>query len=82
MASPYVAKADDIADHGIAKVEEKFPILKEPTENITGIVTDTVATSKQYAFGLYGHGLELAHERRDYVANLYKEELSKDGGNG
>jgi len=31
-ASPYVTKADDIADLGLGKVEAKFPILKEPTE--------------------------------------------------
>jgi len=82
LASPYVAKADDIADHGIGKVEEKFPILKEPTENLTGKVTETVLPMKQYAIGLYGHGLELANQRKEYVANLYHEELTKDGGKG
>lgn len=59
--SPYVQKADSIADQGLSKVDERLPILKTPTDQIKGTVFNTVffpvrvaADSKNYVFKTYG----------------------------
>lgn len=59
--SPYVHKADSIADVGLSKVEETFPIVKTPTDKIKDTVFSTVffpvrvaADSKNYVFKTYG----------------------------
>jgi len=59
-ASPYVTKADDIADLGLGKVEAKFPILKEPTENVKSKVTEQLQSPKEYVLRVYQD--ELAKE--------------------
>ena len=79
-ASPYVSKADEIADQGLGKVEATFPILKEPTENVKSKVTEQLQSPKKIAGNLYGTGLSLANEKKDYVFKVYQ--LAKDGSNG
>ena len=81
-ASPYVSKADEFADQGLGKVEATFPILKEPTENVKSRVTEQLQSPKKIAGDLYGTGLNLANEKKDYVFKVYHDELAKDGNNG
>jgi hypothetical protein len=81
-ASPYVTKADDFADQGLVKVEEKFPILKEPTENVKSKVTEQLQNPRKIAEGLYGTGLEFANEKKEYVFTVYNTEYAKDGSKG
>lgn len=81
-ASPYVSKADEFADQGLGKVEATFPILKEPTENVKIKVTEQLQSPKKIAGNLYGTGLSLANEKKDYVSKVYHDELAKDGNNG
>lgn len=81
-ASPYVSKADEIADQGLVKVEATFPILKEPTENVKSKVTEQLQSPKKIAGDLYGSGLHLANEKKEYVFKVYQDELAKDGSNG
>jgi len=69
IASPYVTKADDYADVGLGKVEEKFPILKEPTENVKSRVTEQ-----------FGGAGRLVGGGKEYVVGVYKTELEKENG--
>lgn len=81
-AYPYVTRADDIADQGLGKVEAKFPILKEPTENVKSKVTEQFVSPKKIAGDLYGTGLSIANERKDYVFKVYQDELAKEPSKG
>jgi len=81
-ASPYVTKADDIADLGLGKVEAKFPILKEPTENVKSKVTEQLQSPKKIAGDLYGTGLTIASEKKEYVLRVYQDKLAKEGSKG
>ena len=71
LVKPYVAKADDIADTGLNKVDSRFPIVKEESKKVYGTVLD-------FAF----MPLRLAGERKDYVLNTYSNEYQKCGANG
>lgn len=79
-ASPYVSKADEFADQGLGKVEATFPILKEPTENVKIKVTEQLQSPKKIAGNLYGTGLSLANEKKDYVSRVYRDELAGNNG--
>lgn len=81
-ASPYVTKADDFADQGLGKVEAKFPILKEPTENVKSKVTEQLQSPKKIAGDLYGTGLTIANEKKEYVLKVYHDEYAKEGSEG
>ncbi|KAK5168990.1 uncharacterized protein LTR77_006299 [Saxophila tyrrhenica] len=65
-AKPYVAKADELADEGLGKVESRFPIVKEETGAI-------VEKGRSVA----GWPLQLAGEGRDYVVNTWNDEYNK-----
>ncbi|MCJ1271912.1 hypothetical protein MMC22_011817 [Lobaria immixta] len=68
---PYVAKADSIADDGLAKVDSTFPIVKEDTQKIKRSVLE-------FAF----LPLRLAGNGKDYVFSTYSGEYEKCGGDG
>lgn len=69
--SPYVQKADTIADKGLSKVDEQFPVVKKPTDEIKGTVFNTVT----FPF-------RVAAESKDYVFKTYGDEYQKIDGNG
>ncbi|KAI9801513.1 MAG: hypothetical protein M1833_002745 [Piccolia ochrophora] len=69
--SPYVAKADSLADTGLSKVEDTFPIVKTPTDKLKGTVFDTVFFP-----------VRLASDSKDYVFKTYGSEYKKVGGEG
>lgn len=66
---PYLSKADSIADTGLTKVDETFPVVKEETST----VKDTVF---HYAF----FPLHVAGRAKDYAFNTYADEHKKVGG--
>lgn len=67
--APYVEKADSLADDGLAKVDTKFPIVKEDTSKIKGTVID-------YAF----FPLRLAGQGKEYVLDTFNDQYSKTNG--
>jgi len=67
--APYVEKADSLADDGLAKVDTKFPIVKEDTSKIKGTVID-------YAF----FPLRLAGHGKEYVLGTFNDQYSKTDG--
>jgi hypothetical protein len=69
--SPYVSKADSIADSGLNKVDQTFPIVKTPTGELKNSVSDVALFPLRKAF-----------EGKDYVFNTYGSEYKKVGGNG
>ncbi|KAI9870261.1 MAG: hypothetical protein M1830_004465 [Pleopsidium flavum] len=69
--APIVAKADSIADGGLSKVDQTFPIVKQDTQKIKGTVLD-------FAFLPF----RMAGEGKDYVLNTYSTEYKKCGGDG
>ncbi len=71
LVAPIVAKADAIADGGLSKVDETFPIVKEDTKKIKGTVLD-----------LAFFPIRLAGEGKDYALNTYSSEYKKCGGDG
>ncbi|KAI9674149.1 MAG: hypothetical protein M1817_001967 [Caeruleum heppii] len=68
--SPYVNKADSIADSGLQKVDQTFPIVKKPT----GELKDNVMSLALFP-------LRKTLEGKDYVFNTYSSEYQKVGGN-
>jgi len=69
--APYIAKADSLGDHGLSKVDERFPIVKEDTEKIKGTIFDTAYFP-----------LRVAGDARQHVFDTYGSEYKKCGGDG
>lgn len=69
--SPYVHKADSMADQGLKKVEETFPIVKSDTEEIQRSVIGTVF-----------YPARLAYEGKNYVFKTWDDQYKGTGGNG
>ena len=69
--SPYVAKADEIADISLNKVDQTFPIVKQDAEQMKTTVLDLAFMPLRLAF----HG-------KDYVMGTYGKEYKKCGGDG
>jgi len=69
IVAPYLNKADTLADSGLCKVDERFPVVKEDTSKIT-------STVKGYAF----YPVQVAGQGRDYVIATYDDEYKKTGG--
>ncbi len=69
--APYVEKADSLADQGLGRLEDTFPIVKQDTYKIRDSVFDTVFMPVRVAFS-----------GRDYLLNTYRDEYRKTGGNG
>jgi len=69
--APYVQQADVIADKGLSKVEETFPIIKEDTEKV-----------KNAAIHFAFLPLRFAGASKDYVFATYDNEYKKTGGDG
>jgi hypothetical protein len=67
--SPYVARADELADSGLSEVDKRFPVVTEPTEQIKEKVT-----------ALAGTPLKYAGDSKDYVFKIYGDEYNKRGG--
>ena len=68
---PYVEKADELADNGLTRVDNTFPIVKEDTQKI-----------KNSIISLAFLPLRLADEGKDYMMHTYFNEYNKCGGNG
>lgn len=65
--SPYVAKADSIGDQGLSKIDERFPVVKKPTNDIYKETRSLVLTP--YYKGIEG---------RDHIFQVYNSEFSKN----
>jgi len=70
-AGPYVVKADQIADSGLAKLEERVPIVKEPTEKLKERLTSFTAYSTAQEAIAFGN------QKKDYALKVYNDEYSK-----
>ncbi|MCJ1354158.1 MAG: hypothetical protein MMC33_004145 [Icmadophila ericetorum] len=68
---PYVTKADEMAEGGLKKVDETFPIVKEDTQKI-----------KDSIFDLALLPFRIANHSKNYVLKTYEGEYKKCGGNG
>jgi len=70
-ATPYVSKADQFADSGLAKLEERVPLVKEPTEKLKERITSLpVYSGAQDA-------LTFGTQKKDYAFKVYNEEYNK-----
>lgn len=68
---PYAAKADQLGDQFLTKVDERVPILKSETKEIKGTITS-------YIFW----PLTKTNETKDWVFSTYNSEYKKCGGDG
>lgn len=66
---PYFKKADDLGDKALAKVDEKFPVVKKPTKEL-------YTEAKGLVFFPLNKGLE----GKDHVLDVYSNEYKKAGG--
>ncbi|KAK3387530.1 hypothetical protein B0H63DRAFT_159256 [Podospora didyma] len=66
---PYVKKADDLGDKTLSKVDEKFPIVKKPTDEL-------VSDAKTIAF----FPIRIGQIGKDHVVSTYQTEFKKTGG--
>lgn len=62
-AKPYVAKADELADTGLSRVDERFPIVKEET----GSLVEKGKSVVWWPFAVAGQG-------KDYVLGTWNGE--------
>jgi hypothetical protein len=67
--SPYVKKADDLGDKTLSKVDEKFPIVKKPTEELYSDARSIIMFP-----------LRIGQSGKEYVMNTYNSECKKVGG--
>lgn len=81
-ASPYVSKADKYADSGLGHVEQRFPIVKEPTDKLKGRLHDTVQYPRKKASDIFTLGSGYILDQKDYVTKVYTSEYNKAGGEG
>lgn len=68
---PYVAKLDSIGDSTLSKVDEKFPVVKKPTNELYDNATDIALFP-----------LRKGLEGKDYVLKTFNTECKKVGGEG
>jgi len=68
IVAPYLSKADTLADSGLSKVDERFPVVREET----AALTDTV---KGYAF----YPVAVAGQGKEYLVSTYDDEYRKTG---
>lgn len=69
---PYVKKADDFGNKALAKVDERFPVVRKPTNEIYTNAKDIVLFPLHKGF-----------EGKDHVLNVYSSEYKKaNGDNG
>jgi len=71
VVSPYVAKADEIGDGILGKIDSKVPVVKSETKDIKD-------TAFSYAF----YPLDKFGESKKYVFDTYGSEYKKCGGDG
>lgn len=70
-AKPYVAKADELGDKLLSKVDERIPVVKSETKEIKGTI-----------FSYVSWPLDKAGETRDWALSTYSDEYKKCGGDG
>ncbi|KAF3935872.1 hypothetical protein ABW20_dc0100257 [Dactylellina cionopaga] len=70
-AGPYVSKADQIADSGLAKLEERVPLVKEPTEKLKERITSIPGYNAAQGYLAFGN------EKKDYAFKVYNDEYNK-----
>lgn len=71
LITPYAKKADDLGDKTLSRVDEKFPIVKKPTDEL---ISD--------ARSMASLPLRVGQTGKEHVLSTYGAELDKTGGNG
>lgn len=66
---PYVKKADDLGDKALAKVDEKWPVVKKPTGELYSDAKGIVLFPYNKSF-----------EAKDHLFSVYSSEYKKAGG--
>ncbi|KAK0704806.1 hypothetical protein B0H67DRAFT_674198 [Lasiosphaeris hirsuta] len=69
--APYVKKADDLGDKTLTKLDEKFPIVKKPTNEVFNDAKTIVCFP-----------LRVGQTGKEHVFNTYESERKKVGGEG
>ncbi|KAK0277823.1 hypothetical protein LTR35_009659 [Friedmanniomyces endolithicus] len=66
-AKPYVAKADELADSGLQRVDGRFPIMKEDTDKVLETSRDYVFWPVNYLYGTYNdeYRKTASHDHKD-----------------
>lgn len=69
--SPYVSKADSLGDSTLSNIDERFPIVKKPTDEV-------VASARSVVFLPVRKG----QEGRDHVLSVYQDQRKGFEGEG
>lgn len=69
--SPYLSRADSLGDSTLSQIDERFPIVKKPTNEV-------VTSAKSIVFLPVRKG----QEGRDHVLSVYQDEKKGLGGEG
>jgi len=69
--SPYVKKADSIGDSTLSTIDDRFPVVKKPTDQLY-----------EHAQAILFFPLKKGNEGRDHFLSTYKGEVKKVGGDG
>lgn len=81
-ATPYVARADELAESGLDKIDERFPIVKQPTEEIKATVVGTIGYPRKLVGEVYVRGSGFARDTKEYVFTIYDDELARQENAG
>jgi len=71
LITPYAKKADDLGDKTLTKVDEKFPIVKKPTDELLSDARSMASLP-----------LRVGQTGKDHVLSTYGAELKKTDGTG
>ncbi|KAA8644795.1 hypothetical protein EYZ11_005156 [Aspergillus tanneri] len=71
FVAPYIARMDTLGDQGLTKIDSRFPIIKQDTEELKVMIHD----------GAY-YPVRFAGEVKGHVFDTYGSEYSKCGGDG
>lgn len=69
--APYLARADSIGDKGLSQIDSRFPIIREDTQKIRGVIYNTA-----------GYPVRFAGDVKHHVFDIYGSEYKKCGGDG
>ncbi|RVD89956.1 uncharacterized protein DFL_000942 [Arthrobotrys flagrans] len=70
-AGPYVTKADKFANSGLDQLEERVPIVKEPTAKLKERITNLLVYHTAH------DALAFGNKKKDYALKVYNDEYNK-----
>ncbi|GAB1313517.1 hypothetical protein MFIFM68171_03727 [Madurella fahalii] len=73
FVSPYIERVDQLGDRTLSKVDERFPAVKKPSDELSA---ELIAEAKKAAY----LPVQMSRSGADYVSKTYHEEYTRIAG--